>query len=124
MQRFDFAPLYRSTVGFDRLFNLLDSVGGGDNAPGYPPYNIEQQDENRYSITMAVAGFSRDDLTIELRDNTLTVTGQRQPKEGATRTFLHQGIAERGFERQHGVGVCLSEACAKFLQPPFHRALP
>ena len=100
MNRFDFAPLYRSTVGFDRLFNIIDALNHSDQVPSYPPYNIEQLDENDYRITMAVAGFTDDDLTVEVRDNALTVTGRREAKDGAERRFLHQGIAERGFERR------------------------
>ncbi len=100
MNRYDFAPLYRSTVGFDRLLNLIDTVNHADAAPSYPPYNIEQIDENDYRITMAIAGFTLDDLTVEVRDNTLTVTGRRDTGTTAERRFLHQGIAERGFERR------------------------
>ncbi len=100
MRRYDFAPLYRSTVGFDRLFDLLDSPSGLDSAPSYPPYNIEQTAEDAYRITMAVAGFSTGDIDLEVRDTTLTVTGKKDTKDGGERRFLHQGIAERSFERR------------------------
>ena len=94
MRTFDLAPLYRSTVGFDRMFSLFDQVAGhGDTAPGYPPYNIERTGENDYRITVAVAGFSEADLSIEAKENTLTIRGE---KKGET---LYQGIAARAFER-------------------------
>ncbi|MFM2423498.1 MAG: hypothetical protein RL291_2028 [Pseudomonadota bacterium] len=104
MRTFDFAPLYRSTVGFDHLFNLLDNVAGSTEAPSYPPYNIERTGENAYRITIAVAGFAQNELNIELKDQTLRVTGQRgdaKSQEQATeRAFLHRGIAARAFERR------------------------
>jgi molecular chaperone IbpA len=98
MRQFDFAPLYRSTVGFDRLAQLLDSVGGFD-SEGYPPYNIERLGDNEYRITMAVAGFNKDEFKIEVKEQTLVVSGQKQP-EGKDRVFLHRGIAARAFERR------------------------
>jgi molecular chaperone IbpA len=98
MRQFDFAPLYRSTVGFDRLAQLMDSVGGVD-ADGYPPYNIERLGDNQYRITMAVAGFNKDEFRIEVKEQTLVVTGEKQP-EGKERVFLHRGIAARSFERR------------------------
>ena len=98
--RFDLSPLYRSTVGFDRLAALLDQVGGLDNDPGaYPPYNIERLSENAYRITMAVAGFARSDVTIEVKESTLAVRGEKKA-EATERQFLHRGIAGRGFERR------------------------
>ncbi len=101
MRTFDLAPLYRSTVGFDRLFSLLDQVSGFDgNTPGYPPYNIERTGENAYRISVAVAGFSENDLSIETKENTLTIRGEKEAKtdenQGET---LYQGIAARAFER-------------------------
>jgi molecular chaperone IbpA len=100
MRTFDLAPLYRSTVGFDRLFSMLDQVGGLEGAPGYPPYNIERTGENTYRISIAVAGFGQDELSIESKENTLTVRGdkkeQQQEKKGEV---LYQGIAARAFER-------------------------
>jgi molecular chaperone IbpA len=98
MRQFDFAPLYRSTVGFDRLAQLLDSVGGFD-SEGYPPYNIERLADNEYRITMAVAGFNKDEFKIEVKEQTLVVSGQKQP-EAKDRVFLHRGIAARSFERR------------------------
>jgi molecular chaperone IbpA len=98
MRTYDLTPLYRTTVGFDRMFDLIDSLGKSE-AGGYPPYNIERVDEDRYRITVAVAGFSERDLDIELHENTLKVTGVR-PSGEETRTFLHQGIAGRSFERR------------------------
>jgi molecular chaperone IbpA len=98
MRQFDFAPLYRSTVGFDRLAQLLDSVGGFD-ADGYPPYNIERLGDNEYRITMAVAGFNKDEFNIEVKESTLVVTGEKKP-EDKQRVFLHRGIAARSFERR------------------------
>src|SRR4051812_14049495 len=79
MRTFDLAPLYRSTVGFDRLFDMLDS--GFEAAPGYPPYNIERTGENDYRITVAVAGFGENDLSLEAKENTLTIKGEKQQKE-------------------------------------------
>ena len=98
MRQFDFAPLYRSTVGFDRLAQLLDSVGGLD-ADGYPPYNIERLGDNEYRITMAVAGFNKDEFKIEVKEQTLIVSGTKQPDD-KQRVFLHRGIAARSFERR------------------------
>jgi molecular chaperone IbpA len=104
MRNFDFSPLYRSTIGFDRLFSLLDqyaSVDGG--APSYPPYNIERTGENAYRITIAVAGFSEGELSVETRENTLTVRGSKETPAKADpdkREVLYQGIAARAFERR------------------------
>ena len=98
MRTFDLTPLYRSTVGFDRVFDLLDAAGKAESG-GYPPYNIERLDDNDYRITVAVAGFSEDDLDVELRENTLTITGERGEAD-ASRSFLYQGIAGRSFERR------------------------
>ena len=97
MRTFDLAPLYRSTVGFDRLFSMLD---GFEATPGYPPYNIERTGENDYRISIAVAGFGEGDLSIEAKDNTLTVKGAKQTKDEQTGEVLYQGIAARAFERQ------------------------
>jgi molecular chaperone IbpA len=101
MRHFDLSPLYRSTVGFDRLFNLLDQATSNESAPSYPPYNIERTAENAYRITIAVAGFGEGDLSIESKENALTVKGEKQSVEGAEkREVLHQGIAARAFERR------------------------
>ena len=100
MRTFDLAPLYRSTVGFDRMFSLFDQVAGHDGAPGYPPYNIERTGENDYRITVAVAGFAEADLNIEAKENTLTIRGEKQTKnEEKQGETLYQGIAARSFER-------------------------
>lgn len=95
--RFDLSPLYRSTVGFDRIFNALDSQAD-TGSQSYPPYNIERLEENQYRITMAVAGFSESDIFIEVKENALTVTGKSAGEE--KRQYLHQGIAGRAFERR------------------------
>jgi molecular chaperone IbpA len=98
--RFDLTPFQRSTIGFDRLFSLLDQAGGLESAPTYPPYNIERTGDNAYRISVAVAGFSQPELNIELKENTLTIRGDKQSKseEKASET-LYQGIAARAFER-------------------------
>jgi len=96
MRTFDLSPLYRSTVGFDRLFSMMD---GFDSAPGYPPYNIERTGENDYRVSVAVAGFGEDDLSIEAKENTLTIKGGKQNKDEQTGEVLYQGIAARAFER-------------------------
>jgi molecular chaperone IbpA len=101
MRTFDLSPLYRSTVGFDRLFSLLDQASGVEaGVPGYPPYNIERTGENDYRITMAVAGFADSELSIESRENTLTVKGEKKAEEGRDAEVLYRGIAARSFERR------------------------
>ena len=100
MRQIDFAPLYRSTVGFDRLFDLLGSGSGFDvEANAYPPYNIERLGENEYRITMAVAGFAEDELKIDVKEQTLNVKGEKKA-EDKERSFLHRGIATRAFDRR------------------------
>jgi molecular chaperone IbpA len=100
MRQIDFAPLYRSTVGFDRLFDLLDTVSGFDaGANAYPPYNIERLGENEYRITMAVAGFRDDELKVDVKEQTLSVHGEKKA-EDKERQFLHRGIATRSFDRR------------------------
>ena len=100
MRQYDLSPLFRSTVGFDRLFSMLDGMSGVDNGNGYPPYNIERTGEDTYRITMAVAGFSEADLAIETTENLLTVKGEKtkEPEDGVE--YLHRGIAARAFERR------------------------
>ncbi len=98
MRTFDLAPLYRSTVGFDRLFSMLDGFDSTA-APGYPPYNIERTGENDYRISVAVAGFGEKDLSIEAKENTLTIKGEKSKEETAKGEVLYQGIAARAFER-------------------------
>jgi molecular chaperone IbpA len=99
MRHFDFAPLYRSTVGFDRLVQMLDNAAGSDVDVGYPPYNIERLGDADYRITMAVAGFSENEIKLEVKEQSLTVIGQKAP-EDKERQFLHHGIAARSFERR------------------------
>jgi len=99
MRTFDLAPLYRSTVGFDRLFSLLDRSTGFE-APSYPPYNIERTGDNSYRVTVAVAGFSQNDLSVEVKENALTIRGEKQAKTEQVGKVLHQGIASRAFERR------------------------
>ncbi|MBI1212786.1 MAG: Hsp20 family protein [Alphaproteobacteria bacterium] len=99
--RVDFTPLYRSTIGFDRLANLLETVTQFDpTAPSYPPYNIEQLGDNDYRITMAVAGFGEGDLGVEVKEGVLTIAGKRGQTEEPKGRFLFQGIAGRAFERR------------------------
>jgi molecular chaperone IbpA len=102
MRQFDFSPLYRSTVGFDRLFSALDQVAGFDgSAPTYPPYNIERTSENAYRVSVAVAGFSDKDIAIEVKENALTIRGEKAEEAGEKKgEVLHQGIAARAFERR------------------------
>lgn len=101
MRTFDLSPLYRSTVGFDRMFSLLDQVGGVDTGTTYPPYNIERTGENAYRITVAVAGFTDKDLTIDVKENTLAIRGDRKVEEAEkSANVLYQGIAARAFERR------------------------
>jgi molecular chaperone IbpA len=102
MRHIDLSPLYRSTVGFDRLGSMLDQLLTGDApAPSYPPYNIEKTGEDAYRITLAVAGFGEDDLNIEVKNQNLTVTAKkRDTAEEKDKTYLYRGIAERGFERR------------------------
>jgi molecular chaperone IbpA len=100
MRNFDFAPLYRATVGYDRIADLMDRALTADVAqPTYPPYNIEKTGEHAYRISVAVAGFSPDDLTVEVKDATLHVTA-RKPGDEPARSYLHRGIATRAFERR------------------------
>ncbi|WP_421726305.1 Hsp20 family protein [Bauldia sp.] len=102
MRNFDPSPLYRSTVGFDRLFGMLDSLGGPDGgSQSYPPYNIERTGENAYRVTMAVAGFGEADLSVEAKEHTLTVKGERKEQPDNTESeVLYRGIAARSFERR------------------------
>lgn len=99
MRTYDFTPLYRSAIGFDRLANLFDEALRADAQPSYPPYNIELVGEDKYQITMAVAGFDRSELEIESERDQLKVVGRKQ-KDETKRTFLHRGIAARDFEHR------------------------
>jgi len=101
MRNYDFSPLFRSTVGFDRLARLVDGAAGVDEAsPGYPPYNIEKLGDEAYRVTMAVAGFAPDELDVTVHENTLIVTGRAKPTEAKAGQYLHRGIARRPFERR------------------------
>ena len=101
MRAFDLSPLFRSTVGFDRLFDMLDSAPQFDAGQGgYPPYNIERLGETHYRITLAVAGFAEKDLDAEVREGVLTVQGKHTDEEEAEAAYLHRGIAGRAFERR------------------------
>jgi molecular chaperone IbpA len=101
MRQFDLAPLYRNTVGFDRLFSMFDQLVGVDSAPTYPPYNIERTGENAYRISVAVAGFTDQDLSLEVKENTLMIRGDKKPAESERKAeVLYQGIAARSFERR------------------------
>ena len=134
MRHYDLTPLYRSTVGFDKLFSMLDSVSNPEGAPSYPPYNIERLAENNYRISMAVAGFTEADLKIEVKENTLTVVGEKADQDKESREFLHRGIAARAFERQFQLADYMQverrksgawsaphqSSCAKFPKPKNH----
>ncbi|MBX9801522.1 MAG: Hsp20 family protein [Caulobacteraceae bacterium] len=102
MRTYDFTPLYRSAVGFDRLAGLLESAAASRQENGWPPYNIETTGENAYRIEIAVAGFKPDELTLEVKENLLTVTGRKTANDdaGVERTYLHRGLAERDFDRR------------------------
>jgi len=105
-------PLYRTLVGFDRIASLMDQASRLDGAPGYPPFNIEQVDEDSFHIELAVAGFAQEDLAIEFKQNSLTVSGTRKQPE-TQRNYLHRGIAERSFERRFGLADHVRVAGAK-----------
>ena len=101
MRTFDLTPLYRSTVGFDRLFSLLDQGTGFESAPSYPPYNIERTGDNAYRISVAVSGFAKEELSIVAKENTLTIKGEKGANENGRdkSEVLYRGIAARAFER-------------------------
>ncbi len=102
MRHFDLNPLYRSTIGFDRLFSLMDSLSSVEgNGQTYPPYNIERTGENAYRISMAVAGFGEDDIAIEAKENVLTITAEKKDEASSgSAEILYRGIAARAFERR------------------------
>jgi molecular chaperone IbpA len=110
MRNIDLSPLYRSFIGFDHLASMIDSASKNEKQTTYPPYNIELLAEDKYRITMAVAGFAKDEVTIEVQENTLQVIGVKAVKENADssnkeeRKFLHKGISERSFERKFQLG--------------------
>lgn len=113
MRTFDFTPLYRSAIGFDRLAQLFDEAQRADAQPSYPPYNIELVAEDKYRITMALAGFDPSELDIETERDTLKIVGRKQ-KDDAKRTFLHRGIATRDFEHRFQLANHVKVVGAKF----------
>lgn len=114
MRTFDFTPLYRSTIGFDRLAQIVDNAQRAESQPSYPPYNVELVAENKYRITMAVAGFDRSELEIETERDTLKITGRQ--KTGEQRNFLHRGIAMRDFEHRFQLTDHVKVVSASFEQ--------
>ncbi len=124
MRTFDMTPLFRNSVGFDRMARLMDNVAG-DTAPTYPPYNIEVTGEDAYRITMAVAGFAESVLDIQVKDNQLTVSGKlsKTDPDNAERTFLHRGIAERAFERRFNLADHIRVESAQLANGLLHVAL-
>ena len=105
MRTVDLSPLYRSFIGIDHLASLMDAAARTDKQPSFPPYNIEALDKDKYRITMAVAGFSEDELSLQSENNTLVVSGTKAGKDqNDERKFIHQGIAERNFERKFQLG--------------------
>lgn len=126
MRTYDLSPLHRFTVGFDNVSRLMDAVSRlDDNAMSYPPYNIERFGEDRYRISMAVAGFSEDELDITVKDNALTVTGRKAEDTGgeAETTFLHRGIASRAFERRFELAAHIKVKGASLENGLLHIAL-
>jgi molecular chaperone IbpA len=113
MRHAEFAPFYRSAIGFDRLFSLLDQATGVDNDSGYPPYNIERTGENAYRISLAVAGFTPEELKIEVKEQTLSVSGDKAAEAG-DKSYLHRGIAARAFERRYQLADHVDVTGAKF----------
>ena len=106
MRNIDLSPLYRSFIGFDHLASMIDTASRNEKQSSYPPYNIELLAEDKYRITMAIAGFAKDEVNIEVQENTLVVVGTKADKEqdGNERKFLHKGISERSFERKFQLG--------------------
>ena len=122
MRQFDFAPLYRSTVGFDRLAQLLDSAGGVE-ADGYPPYNIERLGDNEYRITMAVAGFAKDEFKIEVKESTLVVAGEKKARRQAARLPASRHRRAQSFERRFQLADHVEVKGAEFQRrPAAHRS--
>jgi len=115
MRNVDFSPLYRNAIGFDRLLNLMEANTAKNTSGGYPPYNIEQKDEHNYRITMAVAGFSEDQLDLTQNENMLIVKGERKAEEG--KNYVYQGIAERDFERKFQLDIDLVREIPEAMQP-------
>jgi len=128
MRGYDFAPLYRSVVGFDRLASLLEAAASASEGPnGYPPYNIETVGQDAYRIEMAVAGFKPEELSVDVKENVLTVAGRKTANDEAKR-YLHRGLAERNFERRFQLAdyvvVTDAEIADGLLQISLRRELP
>ena len=106
MRTIDLSPLYRSFIGSEHLASMIDAAARNEKQSSYPPYNIELLADDKYRITMAIAGFSKNDVAIEVQENTLTITGKKAPTDAGTaeRKFLHKGISERNFERKFQLG--------------------
>lgn len=121
MRTFDMTPLFRNSVGFDRMARLLDGITA-DQAPSYPPYNIEKVDEDSYRITMAVAGFAEADLDVQVKDNQLTVSGnvEKSGEDTAEKQYLHRGIAGRTFERRFNLADHIEVAGANLVNGLLH----
>jgi molecular chaperone IbpA len=113
MRHTEFAPFYRSAIGFDQLFSMLDEVAGFDNESTYPPYNIERTGENAYRISLALAGFTPEELKIEVKEQTLTVSGENAAETG-DKAYLHRGIAARAFERRYQLADYVDVTGANF----------
>ncbi len=122
MRRFDLTPLYKTSVGFDHLASILEQLASMDGDNGFPPYNIERLGENEYRITMAVAGFSESDLSVEMKEGTLTVRGEKKPEE-KKREYLHNGIAARNFERRFRLADYVEVTAATLENGLLHIAL-
>lgn len=121
MRHVDFSPLYRSTVGFDRLFTMLDTLAQPDGAQSYPPYNIERLGEHAYRISMAVAGFAEDELSIEVKRNKLHVSGQKADQSKETEhEVLYRGIANRSFERHFQLADHVEVSAAELVNGLLH----
>lgn len=121
MRTFDMTPLFRNSVGFDRMARLMDGVAG-DQVPAYPPYNIERVGEDAYRITMAVAGFGETDIDVQVKENQLTITGrvEKAADEAKETQFLHRGIAERAFERRFNLADHIKVAGADLVNGLLH----
>ena len=114
MRTYDFSPLYRSTVGFDRLFDMLDQSARSEAAPNWPPYNIERTGEDDYRITMALAGFSPDEVELVQKENTLFIAGHKNSDQQEGTEVLHRGIATRSFRQSFNLAEHLKVINATF----------
>ena len=121
MRTFDMTPLFRNSVGFDRMVRLLDGVAA-DQTPTYPPYNIEKVEEDSYRITMTVAGFAEAALDVQMKDNQLIVTGrvEKSENDNKDKQYLHRGIAERAFERRFNLADHIKVAGADLVNGLLH----